>query len=72
MKQEMMGWQWHQLDHMQVMPAPYHSIFIGQMLFLRPTNSVKALKANIIIITMHTLVIFQVNLDWLVAVWIFS
>jgi len=34
MKQKMMGWQWHQLDHMQIictslqtdnMPAPYHS-----------------------------------------------
>ena len=31
---EMMGWQWHQLDHMQVphsrqttMPAPHHSVF---------------------------------------------
>jgi len=21
MKQEMMGWQWHQLDHMQIMPT---------------------------------------------------
>jgi len=33
MKQEMMGWQWHQLDHMQIssrqitMPAPHRSIF---------------------------------------------
>jgi len=35
MKQEMMGWQWHQLDHMQsictcfrqiTMPVPHHSI----------------------------------------------
>jgi len=43
MKQEMMGWQWHQLDHMQsfalccrhiITPAPHHSIFTGQMLFL--------------------------------------
>jgi len=36
MKQEMIGRQWHQLDHMQIiaphfrqmtMPAPHHSIF---------------------------------------------
>jgi len=36
MKQEMIGWQWHQLDHMQIictssrqipMPAPHQSIF---------------------------------------------
>jgi len=39
MKQEMMGWQWHQLDHMQItctssrqitMPAPHHSIVYRQ------------------------------------------
>jgi len=28
-------------------PAPHYSIFAGQMLFLTPTNSVKALKAII-------------------------
>jgi len=47
------GWQWHQLDHMQqsaprsrqiTTPTPHHSIFTGRMLFLTPTNSVKALK----------------------------
>ena len=27
------------------MPAPHHSVFTGQMPFLPPTNSVKALKA---------------------------
>ena len=51
MKHEMMGWQWHQLDHTQIvhlapdrtMPAPYHTIFTGKMLFLMP-NRVKALK----------------------------
>jgi len=35
-KQELMGWQWHQLDRMQIfaprsrqitMPAPHHSTF---------------------------------------------
>jgi len=35
MKQEMMGWQWHQLDYVQIictslqtiMPVPHHSDF---------------------------------------------
>jgi len=41
MKQEMMGWQWHQLDHMQIirtfLQTRQHLItqfFTGQMLFL--------------------------------------
>jgi len=53
MQQEMMGWQWHQLDHMQIIctslmtdnhTAPYHSVFYrldaltGLMLF-QPTVS---------------------------------
>jgi len=53
MKQEMMGWQWHQLDNMQIictgsrhtsMPAHRHPFFTGRMLFLMP--AVKALKAK--------------------------
>jgi len=54
--QEMMGWQWHQLDHMQncksfapqiSMPAPHHSIFLqAGCSSWRPTNSVKALKTT--------------------------
>jgi len=45
MKQELMGWHWHQMDHMQIictycrhitLPAPHHSIFTGRMLFLLP------------------------------------
>jgi len=27
MKQKVMGWQWHQLDHMQIMPALHHLNF---------------------------------------------
>jgi len=52
MKQEMMPWQWHQLDHIQIMctlrktdrpnhassPAPHHSIFTDRMLFLTPNQ----------------------------------
>jgi len=54
MKQEMMGWQWHQLDHMQIihtlLKTDNHasmsslSFFAGRMILL--TNSVKALKAQ--------------------------
>jgi len=55
MKQEMVRWQWHQLDHMQIictsLQADNHSS-TSSLNFLqagcpscRPTNSVKALKA---------------------------
>jgi len=46
------GMRWHQLDHMQtICTSDNHSntsslIFTGRMLFLTPTNSVKALKAK--------------------------
>jgi len=53
MKQQMMGWQLHQLEHMQIIcislqtdtPAPL--ITTGRMLLLdtQPTVSVKPLKA---------------------------
>ena len=45
LEQETMGWQWHQLDHMQIIctslqtdttPVPHHSVFTGRMLFLTP------------------------------------
>jgi len=48
-------WQWHQLDHMQICPLTqtYNHTGIPPLSFLqagcpscRPTNSVKALKAN--------------------------
>jgi len=48
-------WHWHQLGHMQVstslqtdtMPAPHHSVFLqAGCPSCRPTNSVKALKAE--------------------------
>jgi len=50
------AWQWHHPGHMQrcaprsrqtTMPAPYRSVFTGSGFpSCRPTNSVKALKAN--------------------------
>ena len=51
-------WQWHQLGHMQVCtccrqtttPAPHHSCFLqAGCPSCHPTNSVKALKYNILI-----------------------
>ena len=46
-------WQWHHLGHMQVctrsqitMQAPHHSFLQAGCPSCRPTNSVKALKAN--------------------------
>jgi len=56
MKQEMMGWQWHQLNHMQIICTSfqtynYLSISSFNVLWAgcpscHPTNSVKALKAQ--------------------------
>ena len=48
-------WQWHQLGRMQICTSlqtdnhastPTTQFFTGRMPFLRPTNSVKALKAQ--------------------------
>jgi len=57
LQQEMMGWQWHQLDHMQIICTSLHSdkhVSTPQLSFLqarcpscRPTNSTKALKAEL-------------------------
>ena len=51
MKQEMMGWLWHQLDHMQIICTSLQTdkliTHFSQARFSSwcPTNSVKALKA---------------------------
>jgi len=51
-------WQWHQLgaicksaprSRQITMPTPHHSFFTGRMPFRHPTNSVKALKAHLLI-----------------------
>jgi len=58
MKQEMIGWQWHQLDHICLCksfapcfrqitsPAPHHLILQAGCSSWCPTNSVKTLKAS--------------------------
>jgi len=59
-KQEMMGWQWHQLDHMRIictsLQTDNHASTLpftclqAAMPSCRPTNSVEALKAKYIIL----------------------
>jgi len=57
MKQQLMRWQWNQLDHMQIIcnslqskqkttPAPHHSIFTGRMLFLTPNQQRQSTEGN--------------------------
>ena len=47
-----LGWQWHQLDHMQTIctslqvPTPHHSIFTGQMLFLMPNQQCQSTEGT--------------------------
>jgi len=59
LEQEMMGWQWHQLDHMQIIctsfqtdnqPVPHHSFFYWPDVLpaTHPTNSIKALEDTIV------------------------
>jgi len=59
LEQEMMAWQWHQLDHMQIICTSLqtdnhvstspHSFYRPDALpAAQPTNSVKALKATAI------------------------
>ena len=57
MKQEMMGWQWHQLDHMQTICTSLQTnnrasasslIFTGRMLFLTPNQQCQSTEANIV------------------------
>jgi len=54
LEQEMMGWQWHQLDHMQSIctsvqtdnyARPHHSVFTGQISFLLPNQQRQSTKA---------------------------
>jgi len=54
-KQEMIGWQWHQLDHMQIICTFLHTdnhtstsslnFLLARCSSCRPANSIKALKA---------------------------
>jgi len=56
MNQEMMGWQWHQLDHMQIICTSLQThkhastssliFFIGQMLFLMPNQQCQSTEGK--------------------------
>jgi len=54
MNQEMMRWQWHQLDHMQIIctslqienHATSLNFFVGWMLFLMPNQQHQSTKCN--------------------------
>jgi len=55
MKQEMMEWQWHQLDHMQIictsLPTDKHTgtlsvNFCSQMLFLMPNQQCQSTEGS--------------------------
>jgi len=60
LEQEMTGWQWHQLDHMQIICTLFQTdnhastsslnSYRLDAVSCHPTNSVKALKAKVIII----------------------
>jgi len=55
MKQEMMGWQWHQLDHIQIICISlqtdnHASIFTGRMLFLMPNQHCQRQSDNILLL----------------------
>jgi len=56
MKQQMMGWQWHQLDHMQIICTSLQTdnhastasldFFAGPTLFLTPNQQHQSTEGN--------------------------
>jgi len=58
MKQEMMAWQWRQLDHMQIIGTllqtdnhtvtPSLNLFTGRMLFLLPSQQCQSTEGDIL------------------------
>jgi len=55
LEQEMMGWQWHQLDHMQIIctllqtdhhSSTHHSFLIGQIPFLPPNQQCQSTEGT--------------------------
>jgi len=56
----MMGWQWHQLDHMPrsrqiTMPVIHHLVFTGRMPFLPPNQQRQSIEGSINYIKMSLL-----------------
>jgi len=55
----MMGWQWHQLDDMQIICTSlqtdrHHSVFTGWMLFLPPNQQCQSTEGNFCSIYVYT------------------
>jgi len=54
MKQQMIGWQWHQLDHMQIICTSLQTdkhasttpLITGWMLFLMPNQQCQSTEGN--------------------------
>jgi len=58
----MIGWQWHQLDHMHIIctllrqittPVSHHSLFTGQMPFLPPNQQHESTEGTHACITLY-------------------
>jgi len=60
MKQEMMGWQWHQLNHMQIICTSLwtdnHASNSPPVIFTGPTNAVKSTEGSRFIATVCKIV----------------
>ena len=71
----MMGWQWHQLDHMQIiytslhstMPVPHHTVFRGRMPFL-PNQHCQSAEATIAVLVIVTMMLIMfINIDAIIV-----
>jgi len=75
----MMGWQWHQLDHMQIictslqttMPVPHYSVFTGRMPFLPPSQQHQSSETELIncnlsvlLLSLCSIMFLLINLHW--------
>jgi len=63
LQQEMTGWQWHQLDHMQIIctcsrqitkQVSHHSVFTGQMPFVPPNQQPQSIEGKVMKMTRTT------------------
>jgi len=62
MKEQMMGWRWHQLDHMQIICTSLQTdnhastsplSFYGRMLFLPPNQQHQSTESKFVICNTH-------------------
>jgi len=62
MKQQMIGWQWHQLDYIQIISNSLQTVndastqfFTGQMLFLMSSHQCKSTEGKLLLHMLHFL-----------------